>query len=395
MIDITKLYCGKTTKGDALRYGHQVDGVTYYSTPKSAKERRPVTVWNITKTCNLSCIHCYTDSENKKYSGELVTSEAKRVIDDLANFKIPALLFSGGEPLMRKDLFELAEYAVGKGIRIVLSTNGTLIDKEIAKKIKEIGFIYVGISLDGIDETNDKFRGRVGAFKEAMNGFRNCVEVTQRVGLRLTLTKQNVDDLDDIFDFIEKEKINRACFYHLVYSGRGGKIKPYDLSFDETRKAVDKILARTKDFHDRGLDIDILTVDNHVDGAYLYTKLKNENPERAKEVYKFLEWNGGGTYSSGVGIGCIDPFGYVHPDQFWMHYDLGNVKEKKFSEIWMKDEPLLNGLRDRKKLLKGKCSRCKYIDVCGGSFRARADLVYNDPWEVDPACYLTEEEIKK
>lgn len=180
-------------------------------------------VWNSTKTCNLKCMHCYMKSDAQKYKNELTTIEAKKFIDDLAEFKVPVLLFSGGEPLIRPDFFELAEYAQKAGVRPTLSTNGTLITREVAQKIKDIGVGYVGISLDGLKDVNDKFRGMEGAFAKAMQGIKNCVAVGQRVGLRFTINHHNIQELDRIFDFIEAENINRVCFYHLVYSGRGEK----------------------------------------------------------------------------------------------------------------------------------------------------------------------------
>ncbi len=383
MIDITKLYCEKETESDALRYGEGAGAA------KSAAERRPVVVWNTTRSCNLRCIHCYTDSENKKYPGELTTEEGRSLIDDLAQFKIPALLFSGGEPLVRPDLLELANYAKNSGIRPTLSTNGNLIDAMMAKMIKAAGFTYVGISLDGLAEVNDKFRGCEGAFKKSLAAFRNLRAVGQKVGLRLTLTRHNAQELDRIFDFIEAEGINRVCFYHLVYSGRGRGMKNDDLSHEESRRALDIILDRTEDFSRRKLGIDVLTVDNHADGIYLYLKLLQKDPERAAKVLKLLKWNGGGRFSSGVGIGDIDPEGNVHPDQFWMHYSFGNVKQRKFSEIWQDtSDPLMAGLKNRLPLLKGKCGVCQWQEACGGSLRVRADLVHGDPWMEDPACYL-------
>lgn len=247
MIDITKLYCESETLADGLRYGEKSSG--YFKRERSAKDRRPIVVWNITRRCNLSCIHCYSNSENKTYKNELTTEEAKTVIDDLANYGVPAILFSGGEPLMRKDLFELAEYVKSKEVKFVLSTNGTLINEDIARQIKSIGFSYVGISLDGIGETNDKFRGMAGAFDKTMNAFKLLKQLDQRVGLRMTLTKNNIDDLDSIFDFIESEKIDRACFYHLVYAGRGDKKN--DITHEKSREALDIILKRTRDFRSR------------------------------------------------------------------------------------------------------------------------------------------------
>ena len=400
MIDITKLLLGESSSGDALRYGqagasgHGGAGSASQTVPRSAAERRPVTVWNVTRRCNLLCVHCYTDSDNKKYAGELTTVEGKALLDDLAEFKVPAVLFSGGEPLVRKDIFELVSYAVDKGLRPTLSTNGTLIDKKTARKIKQAGFTYVGVSLDGIGEVNDCFRGKKGAFDLAMRGFRNLVDLGQRVGLRLTLTRHNYGDLEGIFDFIEREKINRACFYHLVYSGRGASISESDLTHRETRDALDIIMRRARDFHSRGLDVNILTVDNHVDGVYLLRTLEQESSPRAEAVRKLLEWNQGGMYSTGVGVGEVDWFGAVHPDQFWMDYSFGNVRQRKFSEIWTDtSDPLMRGLKNRPEMIKGRCRLCKYFKLCGGSMRVRSQRVYDDPFGPDPACYLTDEEI--
>jgi len=398
MIGISKLYCEAENEGDAIRYGHQSKHMASmphaHDVPKTSAERRPVVAWNITRTCNLKCIHCYTDSDASKYEGELTTDEGKKLIEELAEFKIPALLFSGGEPLIRPDVFELVEHAKKQNLRCTLSTNGVLIDKDVAKKIKESGFVYVGISLDGIGDINDQFRGKEGAFKKAMQGFKNCVELGQRTGLRLTLTRHNYENLNEIFDFIEREGIQRACFYHLVYAGRGKGITDSDLTHEETRHAMDIILDRTEDLHKRGLHKDILTVDNHVDGIYLYMRLLEKNPEKAAEVLKMLEWNGGGRYSSGVSFGDIDWFGNVHADQFWQDYSFGNVKERKFSDIWIDEsDPIMKGLMHRLDHLKGRCVECKWLNACGGSMRVRAKSVFDDPFAPDPACYLTDEEI--
>ena len=390
MIGITKLYCGQVTPGDALRYGREARDLPA-NLLQFAKDKKPVVVWNSTRTCNLRCMHCYSDSDSTKYTGELTTAEAETFIRDLGKFGAPVLLFSGGEPLLREDLYHLGELAKSCGIRPVISTNGTHINGEAAGKIKKSGFEYVGISLDGIGPVNDKFRGKEGAFERAKEGFRNCVKAGQKVGLRLTLTKHNVEELPEIFDFIEKENIERACFYHLVYSGRGRGMKESDLSLAGTREAIDFILKKTREFHERGLKKDILTVDNHADGVYLYMKLKEEDPKRAEEVLQLLRWNGGN--SSGIGIGCVDTQGYVHADQF-LGITFGNVKERPFSEIWTDiSNPAMAGLKDRKGLLKGRCGKCQWQDICNGNFRARALAVYNDLWAEDPACYLTDEEI--
>jgi radical SAM protein with 4Fe4S-binding SPASM domain len=392
MINISKLYCGEVTPGDWIRYGQE--GPSREVVPKSASQRRPIVVWNITRACNLKCVHCYNDSGANKADDELSTKEAKSVLNDLSQFGVPSVLFSGGEPLMRDDLFELIDYAVKKGLRTVISTNGTLITEDAARKIKQHKVSYVGISLDGIGKVNDKFRGVEGAFDRAVRGIKSCQDAGVRVGLRLTLTKRNIEDLENWFDFFETNNIERACFYHFVPSGRGGTMANEALTHAQTKEAVDKILAKTKQLKQAGRKTDILTVDNHVDGVYIYLKLLKEEPSRADEVWKLLTWNGGGLYSSGVGIGCIDFHGKVHPDQFWQHYTLGDVRKRPFSQIWMdKNDSLLCGLKDRRSFIKGRCRVCKFFDGCGGSLRVRADLHFGDPWAPEPACYLTDAEI--
>ncbi|GAB6174276.1 putative heme d1 biosynthesis radical SAM protein NirJ1 [Paradesulfitobacterium aromaticivorans] len=388
MISVTKLLFDTEYFGDSLRYSQGSRGALHGTTVNSG----PVVVWNSTRTCNLKCAHCYMDSDAQKYQGELTTEEAKRFIDDLAEFRVPVLLFSGGEPLIRPDFFELAEYTGNKGIRVTLSTNGTLISPEVAQRIKNIGVGYVGISLDGLMEVNDKFRGKEGAFKAAMAGIQNCVKVGQRVGLRFTINRHNFEEMDKIFDFIEEENIDRVCFYHLVYSGRGNQMMDQDVTPQESRQAMDIIIRRTLDYEQRGLKKEILTVDNHCDGVYLYLKALNEDPERAERIKGLISLNGGNR--SGIAFAEVDPFGNVHPDQFSQHITFGNVRERKFGDIWTdSSHPILAGLKNRKPLLKGRCASCRYLDICNGNFRTRAEAAAGDFWASDPACYLTDEEI--
>ncbi len=393
MIGISKLYCATVEPSDALRYERH-SGKMPSHLLQFSKDKKPVVVWNMTRRCNLKCVHCYAKSEDISYDNELTHEQSLAMIDDLADFGVPVLLFSGGEPLVHPRLIEYAQYAVSKGMRAVISTNGTLITKEKAKNLKEIGLSYVGISLDGLEETHDKFRGVKGSFQRAMRAIENCQEAGIKVGLRFTINKRNVKDIDGIFDLLEKKQIPRACFYHLVYSGRGSEIAKEDLSHKETREVLDLIMKRTKQLHDKNMPKEILTVDNHADGPYLYQKLLDENPERAAEVLELLEMNEGN--NSGRGIGCISWDGAVHPDQFWREKILGNIKDKPFSAIWTDSEnEFLMKLKNKKQHVKGRCAGCRWLDICGGNFRARAESVANDPWDSDPACYLTDEEIKK
>ena len=389
MISVTKLLFATDYYGDSLRYTK-----TAHAMKNGAAEGMgPVVVWNSTRTCNLKCRHCYMNSDAQKYKDELTTEEAKQFIDDLAEFHVPVLLFSGGEPLIRPDFFELAAYAGQKGVRPTLSTNGTLITREAAQRIKDIGVGYVGISLDGLRDVNDKFRGKEGAFDAAMQGIQNCVAVGQRVGLRFTINHHNIQELERIFDFIDEENINRVCFYHLVYSGRGSKMMKEDVTPEESRRAMDIIIRRTRDFEERGLKKEILTVDNHCDGVYMYLKALSEGKDAlAAQIKTFISMNGGNR--SGIAFGEVDPLGYVHPDQFTQHHTFGNVRERKFGDIWSDTaNPIMRGLKDRKPLLKGRCAKCKFLDNCNGNFRTRAEARTGDFWESDPSCYLTDEEI--
>ncbi len=391
MIGIFKLYCGTVEPSDALRYGRQSKDLPSHLLQFS-EDKKPVVVWNVTRACNLKCVHCYARAVDRTYERELNHEQGLSLIDDMAAFGVPVVLFSGGEPLMRPDLVELANYAVSKGMRAVISTNGTLINKDKARELKEVGLSYVGVSLDGMEEINDRFRGRKGAFKDAMAGIMNCQEAGLKVGLRFTINRMNTAEVPRIFDLLEEYRIPRVCFYHLVYVGRGSNLIDEDLDHEETREVVDLIIDRTKDLHDRGMAKEVLTVDNHADGPYIYLRMLGENNPRAEEVLTLLKMNEGN--SSGRGIGCVSWDGSVHADQFWRHFSFGNVLERPFSEIWSDlSNPLMKKLKEKKGHVKGRCVKCRWLDVCGGNFRVRAEAVTGDVWAPDPACYLTDEEI--
>ncbi len=386
MISITKLLCDSKNYGDNLRYVEGASSEKFGVSPGKG----PVISWNCTKTCNLRCKHCYASSDNKKYNDELTLSDSKKFIDDLKNFNVPALLFSGGEPLMKEDILDILNYANLKNIRSTLSTNGTLLDKDICRFLKKINLGYVGVSLDGIGTSHDEFRGVKGAFDSSLIGIRNCMEVNQKVGLRFTITKNNYKDLKDIFYLIKEEHIPRVCFYHLAYSGRGSKMTNEDISKEETREALDLIINKAIEF---GPNVEILTVDNHADAVYTYLKSLEKFKDKSENILKLLKINGGNR--SGMAFANVDFYGNVHPDQFTWQYTFGNVKKENFSSIWKNsNHQILKGLRNRKTLLKGKCSTCKWLNVCNGNFRTRAEAVYNDFWAEDPACYLTDEEVK-
>ena len=400
MIGISKLYCGAAQVSDVLRYGRRSAELPS-SLLQFAADKKPVVVWNCTRACNLRCRHCYAGAMGEdarlRTQDEMSGAEARRMIDDLAAFGCPVLLFSGGEPCLRPDLVELMAYAKAKGMRVVLSTNGTLITPELAARFAEVGLSYVGVSIDGLKATHDSFRGVAGAFDAALAGIRNAKAAGLRVGLRMTIGKGNVGEIPSVFELMKRERVDRACFYHLVYAGRGSALVGEDLSHEVCRRAVRTIMDETKAWFAEGGKPEILTVDNHADGPFVYLELLKEDPRRAAEVLELLKMNRGN--SSGSGIGCVSWDGEVYADQFWRHFSFGNVRRRKFSEIWSdvsgatEASELMAKLKDKRPHVTGRCASCRWLDVCGGNFRVRAEAATGSLWAPDPACYLTDEEI--
>jgi radical SAM protein with 4Fe4S-binding SPASM domain len=399
MINLTKLWTGQAQPADGLRYGHGS------CAEADARGRKPIVVWNITRTCNLRCVHCYSDSNAVQYPGELDWDQMQTVVADLAAYKVPSLLLSGGEPMIHPRFFDLVDLASNSGLKLTISTNGTLITPEKAALLKAANVAYVGISLDGIGQIHDEFRRKEGAFDAAVRGFKNCHDVKQKTGLRLTLTRHNVENIEQILDFIEAQEIQRVCFYHLVPAGRGSELQV--LEPEEARHAIDTLIARVEAWHKQGIDRELLTVTQPADGAYLLVRMERENHPNLEEARRLLAWNGGGANSSGRGIANIDTRGDVHPDQFWQDMLLGNVKQMPFSEIWEGNNPAsaevlesirsigLLTLEERQARMTGPCAECKWFPICGGGFRTRAAFAnYGNLWGSDPGCYLHANEIR-
>lgn len=392
MIGISKLYCGTVEPSDVLRYGRRTKDLPSHLLQFS-EDKRPVVVWNITRRCNLHCLHCYSHSRNVDFADELSGDEGRALMDDLADFGVPVILFSGGEPLMHPEILDRIAYARSRGMRAVLSTNGTLMTSDIVQSLKAVGISYVGVSLDGLQETHDRFRCVPGAFDKAMDAVRMCRDAGVKVGLRFTINRRNAHDVHGVFDLIRQERVPRICFYHLAYSGRGDQMAGDDLSHEQTRAIMDLIMDQTKALHREGMPTEVLTVDNHCDGPYLYLRLMRENPAQARRALELLQMNGGN--SSGLGIGCVSWDGTVYADQFWRSRALGHVKDQPFSRIWSDaDHPWLSKLRSRKVHLNARCAQCRWLNVCNGNLRARAESVSGDPWAWDPACYLTDDETR-
>jgi radical SAM protein with 4Fe4S-binding SPASM domain len=384
MINISKLYCGLAGKSDDLRY-------------QRGNSFGPVVAFNCTSRCNLNCLHCYSSSTSNLNRDELTTAEAKQLLRQLAEANCPVVLFTGGEPLLRNDLFDLLAEAKQLALRTVISTNGTLIDSAVAEKLAGLGVSYVGISIDGDQSFHDTFRQSSGCFKAALAGVENCQKAGLKTGLRFTITKQNANKIPAVFDIAAEAGIRRICFYHLVKAGRAKKMTDNKLTAVETRHAVDTIIEKTKEFVQKKLADEVLTVGNHADGPYLLLKLQQNSTSKdairtTHDARRFLLANGGNKI--GEKIASVGWDGSVYPDQFWWNYPVGNVKDKTFKEIWENsNEPVLNKLRKKDEFADKRCLRCKWFDLCKGNFRflgAESDTKY---WLNEPACYLTDEEI--
>jgi heme d1 biosynthesis radical SAM protein NirJ len=352
----------------------------------------PVVIWNLIRRCNLTCKHCYSISADKDFVGELATGEIFSVMDDLKCFRVPVLILSGGEPLLRPDIFDIAKHAKTMGFYVGLSTNGTLIDTSTIERIAECHFDYVGVSLDGMGQTHDDFRRMQGAFDASLSGIRLCRDLGLKIGVRFTMTQDNAHDLPDLLKLVEAERIDRFYFSHLNYAGRGNKNRQNDAQHQLTRQAMDLLFDTCWDYQQRGLNKEFTTGNNDADGVYFLYWVEKNFPERAALIRaKLAQWGGN---SSGVNVANIDNLGNVHPDTMWWHHTLGNVRQRPFSEIWSDtSDPLLAGLKQYPRSVSGRCGQCQHFDICNGNTRVRAQQLTGDPWAEDPGCYLEDEEI--
>ncbi|MHC4574063.1 MAG: radical SAM protein [Planctomycetota bacterium] len=379
MINISKLYCGLASDSDYLRYSEE-------------KSFGPVVVYNCTPRCNLKCVHCYSSSDFNSDDSELTTNEAKRLLADLADADCPVVLFSGGEPLLRSDIFTLLAEAKRLNLRTVLSTNGTLIDSDTAAKLAEAGLGYAGISLDGPEPFHDIFRQVTGSFKATLNGIENCKNAGIKTGLRFTITKASARYVPAIFDIAASADVRRICFYHLIRTGRAKDLDEQTLAPNQTRKTVDTIIEKTAHFAQKALVDEVLTVGNHADGSYLLLRMAQENHHGYENAKRLLLANGGN--KTGENIASVTWDGAVHADQFWLNYSLGSVKEKPFGQIWHNNaELVLNKLRNKNQFADPRCLTCRWFNLCKGNYRFLGPDPDPKSWLNEPPCYLTDNEI--
>jgi len=346
-----------------------------------------IAIWNFTNRCNLSCLHCYSKSTLDEVD-TLTTEQIKKTILEMKANGVKFIIFSGGEPLTRKDLFEIAEFCKEHGIITYLSSNGLYFTKSNIQKITDT-FNYVGVSIDGDEATHDYFRGLKGAFKETLKAVLLANETGAKVGIRFTMTKDTIGSLEYIFDLAEKHNIPKIYVSHLVYSGRGLDNLKMDLDKEERRKAVEFILDKAFQYYETGRDIEIVTGNMEMDAVMFLNKFAQKYPELKEKMRKRLVTWGGN--SAGRKLLNINAEGEVRPDPFFPLI-VGNIIHQDFSEIWQKGE-LLDQLRIHpRKQISGICKDCKQIDICNGGSRARAYAISGDLWAEDPSCYLTKEE---
>lgn len=356
------------------------------------KPTGPVVIWNLIRRCNLSCLHCYSISTDKDFPGELSHAEVSTVMKDLKAFGVPVLILSGGEPLLRPDIFDIAAEAKNMGFYVGLSSNGTMVDAPMARRVARVGFDYVGVSLDGIAGTHDLFRRKEGAFEQSLGGIRLLRDLDVKVGIRYTMTQDNAHDLPALLQLTEDEQIDKFYFSHLNYAGRGKKNRGTDAHFRTTRQAMDLLFETGMRWIAEGKQRDLVTGNNDADSVYLLQWVQERYPQAVPHLRKKLEQWGGN--SSGVNIANIDNLGRVHPDTMWWHHNLGSVRERPFSQIWADvSDPLMAGLKAQLRPVQGRCAQCAYLGICNGNTRVRAHQTTKDAWAEDPGCYLTDEEI--
>ena len=352
----------------------------------------PVVIWNLIRRCNLACKHCYATSADIDFAGELSTEEVFSIMENLQAFGVSVLILSGGEPLLRPDIFEISKRAKDMGFYVGLSSNGTLINDANIADIDRIGYDYVGVSLDGMRDIHDRFRRKQGAFDDSINGIRLCHEAGIKIGLRFTLTQDNATELPDLLQLMRDEDIDKFYLSHLNYAGRGNRNRASDLHHQMTRSAMDLMFETCWKDVQAGIKREFVTGNNDADGVYLLQWAAQHIPEHLPALRKqLLRWGGN---SSGVNIANIDNLGTVHPDTMWWDYSIGNVRDRPFSEIWEDtSDPLMAGLKAAKRPLEGRCASCQHLAICGGNSRTRAWQLTGNPWAEDPGCYLSDEEI--
>jgi Fe-coproporphyrin III synthase len=379
MLNITQLLCGS-------RIGEEADHIARSRRVSTCQAPRPVVAWAVTQASNLPAPGSHSRSLSEAAAGELNFTEGLQLLNDLRRFDIPAILFTGGEPLVREDCLDLVEHASEIGLNATLATNGTAITGAVADRLAALNIGYVAISLEGSEERHDRLHARKGAYRAALNGIRRCRARGIPTALRFSLHQQNYMDIDAVFDLCIAEDVQRLSVYHPA-AGAQADVHKTDLTHAQTREVVDRIFARTQAEYDAGHALEVLTIGNHSDASYLLLRLEKTDPQRFHEARRLLAAAGGNR--AGCEVASIDPIGNVHYDPDSWHYTCGNVRQRSFAEIWDNPEDeRLRILRDRVDYLPDRCQVCRFVGICNGNSRTRAEAATGDWLSPDPACYI-------
>ncbi|MDD1677725.1 MAG: radical SAM protein [Methanomicrobiales archaeon] len=385
MIRLSRIIHGRRTIGDLIKQRTKPGGEITGKYLAFSEMKNPVIFWNITGQCNLACSHCYLGAGDKSWD-ELSTSECCALIDDLSAAHVPLLIISGGEPLVRGDLWEILAHAQEKGIKTALSSNGTLIDRDIAGRLREAGVEYVGISLDGATAaTHDRIRGIPGSFEQSLEGLRSCVSAEIPCGIRMTVTRENQHEVSPLIDLALCLSVPRFCLYWLVPSGRGSAAyRKKQITAEAATQILGELCSRAREIDPEILEI--LTVDAPQDSIHLLSFLEHEHSPGCGHAAALL-CRQGCSCSAGERIANIDPGGDLYPCQFAQtpEFLLGNVRKTPFSVLW---EGRGNSSRSFTGPAGDGCTTCLSYEYCRGGCRIRARFSHNGLGADDPLCIL-------
>ncbi|MEM4702761.1 MAG: radical SAM protein [Archaeoglobaceae archaeon] len=344
-------------------------------------------VWDITYACNLRCKHCYATA-GKPLENELTTEEAMDVIDKLDRLGVTIIAFSGGEPLVRRDIYELTKYAAEKGIYVAIATNGIMINDEVARKLKESGVSYLQISLDGMRETHEAFRGIKGIFDRTVEGIKNAVKNGFFVNVSMTVTRYNYGEVEEVIKLCEELGVNWFMHYNFIPTGRGKEIVEADITPEQREKLLRMLYERNFNSNISLLSTapQFARIALQCSGSIIPTHFYNVNAgERLKQLAEFIGGCGAGRFYF-----AIKANGDITPCVFFPLV-VGNVRFDDLEDLW-KNNRVFEDLRNKDKI-EG-CGECDYRYVCGGC-RARAYNYFGDYLKPDPGCIRNKAVWKK
>ncbi len=348
------------------------------------KPELQLVAWEITRSCNLHCAHCRASSTTGSYKGELSTQKAFTLIDQIREVGNPIIILTGGEPLVRSDVYSIAEYATVSGLRVVMGTNGTLVTPRVAARLKDAGLSRISVSLDFPSaQTQDRFRGQQGAFEAALSGIRCIRQSGMEVQVNCTLTRLNIAYLNDLLSLALNEGAVAFHPFFLVPTGRGRGLSDVELSAEEYEKALNWI-------YDKQLDLGDKIFFKPTDAPHYMRILRQRNGNQELKAPPTRAPHGRRGGADSISRGCMAGSGFCfisHTGRVqgcgYLDVAAGNIQHQSFGEIW-RDSPLFQQLRDLS-ALKGKCGVCEYKRVCGGC-RARALESTGDYLAAEPYC---------